>query len=372
MSHSLEQPVPSEDTVAFDAADMERAVVLRQQTMDFADLVAVLKNTSLDWPSDHIENSSVDSSSDLEINYEEVLAENVELVVVGIKGLHKLLEECRGKLASDDHDDPLPYVLAVAMCDAMHKFLDNVTIVVAALDVIALMWDTHILKTIVNIDSMPSAKNTIKTMVFIGQKLFGNEWFAQTKSRSMLRSMTNTGPDHVTQVLLDRHLATAYRLMQGPITPPREHEVVECAVLLHSVVFYHQMAPVFEDHYVQMVSRFALWLVMSFQSEDRKQQHIGVLGCGLMHQLAVRNLEVGQVQDPVQFRHAVAWFRKKDIPGCLMIFKGFSEKGDKYIRDIELRMPPAEPKPPRKRDREPSPEASSAHAAAAARAGGSA
>jgi hypothetical protein len=219
---------------------------------------------------------------------------------------------------------------------------------------------------------MPNAKKTIQSMVFISLKLFGKEWFALTKSTSMLRSMTNTGPDHVNQVLLDRHLATAYKLMQGKITSAREHEVVECAVLLQSVVFYHQMAPVFENHYIQNVSRFALWLVKSFQSQDRKQQHVGVLGCGLLHQIAVRDLQVGHVHDPVHFQDAVAWFRNNDIPGCLMIFKGFSEKGDKYIRDIELRMPPAEPTPPRKRDREPSPEASSAHAAAAARAGGSA
>ena len=76
--------------------------------------------------------------------------------------------------------------------------------------------------------------------------------------------MTNIGPDRENQVLLDRHLTTARRLMEANHMHLHVHEVVECAVLLDSVVFWPLMSKVFEEHYTEGVGKFALWLVNTF------------------------------------------------------------------------------------------------------------
>jgi len=333
-------------------------------------LLATTKNTSLDYQRDGSEDSSGESASASEVDPDEILAKDVESVVEKIKGLHKLLEECQGKLASDGFAQPLPYVLA----DAIDKFLDNKMIVIAALDVIAKMWDNSILKEVSNIPSMPTFKESVNKSVRTGMMVFGSDWLQQSKSWSTLGGLTNIGPDRVTQVMLDRHLATARRLMEADLTQVREHEVVQCAVLLNSVVCWHLMTTAQEEYYAELVSMFALWLVNSFQTREREKKHVGVLGCELLYHIAVRNMEV----DPVQFAWADQWFRKNKIPERLMAFQGFSEDGNKFIAEIMRRVPadavgPIRRVPPDavgplpKRIREPFPAPSPADAAPAAR-----
>jgi len=264
------------------------------------------------------------------------------------------------------------------MCDAIDEFLDNKMIVIAALDVIAKMWDTSILKEFSNIPSMPTFKESVAKSVRTGMMVFGSDWIQQSKSWSTLGGLTNIRPDRVTQVMLDRHLATARRLMEADLTQVREHEVVQCVVLLNSVVCWHLMTTAQEEYYSELVSMFALWLVNSFQTREREKKHVGVLGCELLYHIAIRNMEVDQAQDPVQFAWADLWFRKKKIPERLMVFQGFSEDGNKFIAEIMRRVPadvvgPMHRVPPdavgplRKCVREPSPAPSPADAAPAAR-----
>ena len=127
MSQSPQRLVPYQGPEAFDDADRERAVVLRRKTIAFIAFLATLTNTSLDWPRDS------------EDDREEVLAASVKSVVERIEEISKLLDECEGKLASDHYAQPLPYVLAETMCDAMKKFLDSKAIAVAALELISKM-----------------------------------------------------------------------------------------------------------------------------------------------------------------------------------------------------------------------------------------
>ena len=373
MSQPLQRRVPPEDTMVYDAVDFERAVVLRRRITAFTALVYNSKNTTLDRVFVDSEDASGESASAPEVD-QEVLAENVQSVLEAIKEILKELDTCNGKLASDDHAKLLPYVIAVAMCEAMKKFLDKQTIVHGALDVLAKMWDDYLLEEINDIESMPGFKTTVLTMVSVSLKLFGHAWFEQSQSWATLGNMTNVGPDLPNQVMLDRHLATARGLMDVvDVTHLREHEVVECAVLLNSVVFWHQMTTNFEDHYLKLVSEFALWLVNTFQSRDRAKQHIGVLGCQLLYHIAVRGMELGQAQDPVQFNITDEWFRWHQIPERLMLFQGFSAEGDKYIREILRRVPLGAAGPLNKRAREPSPEPGPATAAPARRGlGGSA
>ena len=341
MSQPLQRRVPSQEPEAFDAADRERAVVLRRMTIAFIAFVVTLRNPSLDWTCESSDDGSSGSESASEVDYEEILATSVESVVERIQELGKLIDECQGRLASDHYVQPLPYVLAEAMCKAMNKFLDSKKVAVAALELITKMWDSSLLdfEFADDIPGMPDFQVTLNDSVLMSIKLFRHDWLEASTSWSTLGSMTNIGPDRFNQVQLDQYLATARGLMEADIKCVRVHEVVQCAVLLDSVVFWQLMCTAHEEYYTQFVGKFALWLVNTFKTTVQADQHAGVLGCKLLYRITIGNMELGQAQDPVQFTMADEWFRRHKIPERLMLFQGFSVDGDKYIREIMRRVP---------------------------------
>jgi len=371
MSNSTRRVQPTVPT-AYDAEDHERAAAIRQLIDAFSALLRRSPNTELDRFY-NAEGQRIDG----EVGLEERLAENIQSLLEAEKDILQKLDACNGKLATDDHAKPLACVIAIAMSDVMKKFLDNKEIVHGALDVIAKIYDTNLLGKIDDIDdieSMPGFREEVLTVLSIATKVHGRSWFEQCESWVKLENMLDNGPDRVNQVFLNKYLDTARGFMEKPnINDIPVHEVVECVVLLISVLFLHQMTTDFEEYYMRQVSGLALWLVNSFQTEVRFYQHVGVLGCRLLYEIAVRKMELGPAKDPTSYEKAEKWFRKNKIPERLMLFKGFSDEGDKYIREIERRVPPAEAGTQRKRAREPSPEAAAAGAAPAARGlGGSA
>jgi len=369
MSNSTRRVQPT----VYDAEDHERAAAIRKITDDLIDLLNASPNYNLDRFHDDA-GEFVGGQIVRADDYEERLAKNVQYLLEAINNILKQLDACNGKLASDDLDEPLSCVVAIAMCDVMKQFLDNKTILMAALDVIAKMVDTGMLCAIDDVKSMPNFKRTFLAAVCVAMKLVGSVYFERKQDWGTLENVTNVGPERENQVDIDNHLAQAFVFMQeADIQNVPVHKVVECAVLLNSVLSWHLMTKEFEDYYLPMVMKFALWLVNSFRPEETEHKHLGVLGCQLLYNIAVRNIQVGEAQHPEHGAQTQLGFRQRKIPERLMLFKGFSDEGDKYIREIERRVPPAEAGTQRKRAREPSPEAAAAGAAPAARGlGGSA
>jgi len=370
--HTTSDSLERRMSFVFDAADHERVVKLRRLNIELIALLAMTINTELDWPRHCSEDSSGESESASEVDPGEILKHNIQSLLEKMQGLYKLLEECQGKLASDHYAQPLQHVLVETMCNAMTKFLDHKSIVMAALDVVASIWDQDLLKSVLSIPSMPTFMETVTTSLRQAWKVFGKDWLEQTKSWSTLGGMMDSGPGRENLVMLDRHLETARGFMAEEDKTAGLHDMAQCAILLNSVVFWQLMTKDQEIYYMKLVSRFALWLVHNFSEGGRERMHLGVLGCEMLYGLAIRHMELGQAQDPVQFAAADVWFRKKNIPQILMVFRGFSPRANKFIDAISKRVPPAEPKPQRKRDRDISPEPSAAGAGPAKRAGGSA
>jgi len=169
--------------------------------------------------------------------------------------------------------------------------------------------------------------------------------------------MTNIGPDTHNQVQINKYLAEACDMMVvKKVTDVPSHEVVRCAVLLHSVLYWDLMNETWEDYYVKEVSRFALWLVNTFKEGNGEELHPGALGCELLHNIAVRNMTGAPARVVPHDGETQQWFREQNIPQLIVLYWDYSDKHNRLISEILERLSA----PRDKRPREPSPPAESA------------
>ena len=222
MSNITRRVQPTVPT-AYDAEDHERAAAIRQLIDAFSALLKRSPNTELDRFY-NAEGQRIDG----EVGLEERLAENIQSLLEAEKVILHKLDACNGKLATDDHAEPLPCVIALAMCNVIKKFLDNKQIVHGALDVMYRIWTAKILGGMEDTKYIKDFEFSVTMSVCAGLMRWGNTWLTESDSAGVFAGKMCIGLDRVSQVNLDTFLETARQIMESTelVDAP---EVLRCA-----------------------------------------------------------------------------------------------------------------------------------------------